>query len=82
MLHIAFSSGLSGTYNSCRLAAEELKEEYPDRTVTVIDFSVRFFGTGAVHRLCSPDEGRWKFHGGDCGLADKKQAESVSRVYG
>ena len=30
ILHIAFTSGLSGTYNSCRIAAEELSEEYPD----------------------------------------------------
>ena len=27
VLHLAFSSGLSGSYNSVRLAAEELKEE-------------------------------------------------------
>jgi len=29
ILHLGFSSGLSGTYNSMRLAAEELKEDYP-----------------------------------------------------
>ena len=46
VLHIAFSSGLSGTYNSCRLAAEELKEEYPDRTVTVIDSLCASLGQG------------------------------------
>ena len=28
ILHIAFSSGLSGSYNSARIAAEELKEMY------------------------------------------------------
>ena len=28
ILYIAFSSGLSGTYNSVRMAAEELQEEY------------------------------------------------------
>ena len=30
ILHLAFSSGLSGSYNSTRLAAEELKEENPE----------------------------------------------------
>lgn len=37
ILHLAFSSGLSGTYNSMRIAAEELSEEYPDRKIIVID---------------------------------------------
>ena len=37
VLHLAFSSGLSGTCNSMMMAAEELKEEYPDRKVIVID---------------------------------------------
>ena len=37
VLHLAFSSALSGTYNSIRLAAEELAEEYPDRKVIVVD---------------------------------------------
>ena len=30
VLHLGFSSGLSGTYNSMRIAGEELKEEYPE----------------------------------------------------
>lgn len=37
VLHLAFSSGLSGTCSSMMIAAEELKEEYPDRKVIVID---------------------------------------------
>ena len=37
ILHLAFSSGLSGTCNSMRLAAEELKEEYPDAKIIVVD---------------------------------------------
>lgn len=37
VLHLAFSSGLSGTCNSMRMAAEELKEEYPDRKIIVVD---------------------------------------------
>ena len=37
VLHIAFSSGLSGSYNSARIAGEELQEEYPDRKIVVID---------------------------------------------
>lgn len=37
ILHIAFSSGLSGSYNSTRIAAEELSEEFPKRKITIID---------------------------------------------
>jgi DegV family protein with EDD domain len=37
ILHLSFSSGLSGTYSSALLARDELKTRYPERTVTVID---------------------------------------------
>ena len=37
VLYIAFSSGLSTTYNSARLAAKSLSEEYPERRIFVVD---------------------------------------------
>lgn len=37
ILHLAFSSGLSGTSNSMRIAGEMLQEKYPDARVIVID---------------------------------------------
>ena len=37
ILHLSFSSGLSGTCNSMKIAAEELQEEYPERKIIVID---------------------------------------------
>ena len=37
ILHLTFSSGLSGTYASALLAQAELKERYPERTVTIVD---------------------------------------------
>ena len=37
ILHLSFSSGLSGTYASALLAQEELKERYPERTLTIVD---------------------------------------------
>ncbi len=37
VLYLGFSSGLSTTFNSARLASLELAERYPDRTVRVID---------------------------------------------
>ena len=48
ILHIAFSSGLSGTYNSSRIAAEELKEEYPDRKIIVVDSLSASLGQGLL----------------------------------
>lgn len=46
ILHLAFSSGLSGTYNSVRLAAEELAEEFPERKIVVIDTLCASLGEG------------------------------------
>lgn len=37
ILHLSLSSGLSGSFNSARNAAELLKEEYPDRKIYVVD---------------------------------------------
>lgn len=48
ILHIAFSSGLSGTYNSTKIAADELAEEYPQRTIVVIDSLGASLGQGLL----------------------------------
>ena len=48
VLHLAFSSGLSGTYNSMRLAAEELKEDYPERKIMVLDTRCACMGEGVL----------------------------------
>ena len=48
ILHIAFSSGLSGTYNSSRIAAEELMEEYTDRRIIVVDSLSASLGQGLL----------------------------------
>jgi DegV family protein with EDD domain len=37
ILHISFSSGLSGTYNSGLLAREQLLQKYPDRKLLLVD---------------------------------------------
>ena len=53
ILHIAFSSGLSGTYNSSRIAAEELIEEYPDRKIIVVDSLAASLGQGLLVYLAA-----------------------------
>ena len=37
VLHVSLSSGLSGSVNSARIAAEELAEKYPENKVLVVD---------------------------------------------
>ena len=48
LLHIAFSSGLSGTANAARLAAENIMEEFPDRKIVVIDSLCASLGQGLL----------------------------------
>lgn len=53
VLYIAFSSALSGTYNSGRIAAEEIKEEglFPDLKLVVLDSLSASLGQGLlVHK--------------------------------
>lgn len=46
ILAIGFSSGLSGTFNSMRLAKEELEEEYKDAKIVIIDSLCASLGEG------------------------------------
>lgn len=48
ILHIAFSSGLSGTCSSAILAAQELMEEYPERKIVVVDSLAASLGQGLL----------------------------------
>lgn len=46
ILCLSFSSGLSGTYNSMRIAANEIMEEHPECRVKVIDSLCASLGEG------------------------------------
>lgn len=37
ILHVCLSSGISGVYNSASIAAEELREVFPERKITIVD---------------------------------------------
>ena len=58
-LVLTFSSGLSTTYQSAVIAANDLKEQYPDRTVLVVDTLCASLGQGLlVYYTCKKrDEG-------------------------
>lgn len=48
VLHIAFSSGLSGSYNSAEMGAKEAREQYPDAKIIVIDSLSASLGQGLM----------------------------------
>lgn len=47
-IYIAFSSNLSGTYNTALLAKEEVKESYPEFDLTIVDSKCATLGQGLV----------------------------------
>ncbi len=48
VVYFSMSSGISGTFQAARIAAEELLEEFPGRTVRVVDSLGAGFGTGLM----------------------------------
>ena len=59
VVHVTLSSGLSGSYNSARIAVEMLKEKYPNKTVYLIDSLCASSGHGLLVDLLADkrDEG-------------------------
>ncbi len=48
ILYIAFSSGLSGTYNTSQIVIRDLEQEYPDRKIYVVDSLCASVGEGLL----------------------------------
>ena len=48
VLHVCLSSGISGTFNSARLAGEALREKYPERKLYVLDSLAAASGFGLL----------------------------------
>lgn len=55
VIYISFSSGLSGSFNSARICAEETKERYPNFKITVIDSKCASLGEGMAVYLTALD---------------------------
>ena len=51
VIYVGMSSGISGTYNAARMAAEELAEEFPDRKVYTVDSRGAGMGPGLLTLL-------------------------------
>ncbi len=60
ILHVTLSSGISGVYNSAAAARDELKDEFPDRTVYIVDSLGASSGYGLLMDKLADlrDEGR------------------------
>ncbi len=48
ILYICFTSGLSGTYNTSKIAARDLLEKYPDREINIVDSRCASVGEGLI----------------------------------
>lgn len=48
IIHVALSSGISGSYNSAMIAKADLEEEYPERKIYVIDSLCASSGFGLL----------------------------------
>lgn len=53
LLHVSLSSGISGTVESARMAAESLSEEFPDRKIYVVDSLAASSGFGLLMQALS-----------------------------
>jgi DegV family protein with EDD domain len=60
VLHATLSSGITGSYNSARMAAEELRSKYPERKLYLVDSLSASLGFGLLmhYALNLRDEGR------------------------
>lgn len=59
ILHVTLSSGISGTLNSALVAAEDLRESFPDRKIYIVDSLTASSGFGLLMKVLADkrDEG-------------------------
>lgn len=60
ILYLGFSSGLSTTYNSSVIAADELGDDYPDRKIICIDTLAASAGFGMLVYLAAKEKEKGK----------------------
>lgn len=48
VIHLHFASALSGSYNNVCVVAQELREKYPEREITIIDTKSATLGQGLI----------------------------------
>ena len=81
VLVLAFSSGLSTTYQSAVIAAEELREKYPQRKILVVDTLAASMGQGLLVWYALQKAGRGTVPGRGISVGGGQQAAPVSLVH-
>lgn len=56
ILYISFSSALSTTYQSASIAAEDLRQEFPEAKICVVDSLCASLGQGLLVWLCAQEQ--------------------------
>ena len=82
ILNLAFSSALSATYQNACIAAEDLKEEFPDATILTVDTLAASLGQGMLVDLAleKQREGMGLFEVRDWVEANKLRSQGVFTV--
>lgn len=76
ILYLGFSSGLSATYQAARVAADELREKYPQRTLLTLDTLSAALGQGLFVSLVA----KKKAEGADINAAYEYAKEILPHV--
>ena len=78
ILYLGFSSGLSGTVNSGRIAAEELMDEHPGLKIIVVDTLCAAMGQGLLLYYCNK---LWKEGKSMREVADWAESNKMNMVH-
>lgn len=62
VLFLCFSSGLSSTRDACAIAAEDLRERYPERKIYTVDTLAASGGQGLLVLLAGRKQKAGRFH--------------------
>ncbi|MDL2248127.1 DegV family protein [Tyzzerella sp. OttesenSCG-928-J15] len=79
-LLIVFSSGLSSTYSSAVIAAESLREEYPDRKILVVDSLSASMGQGLLVWLAAKEKEKGKTIDEVCSWVEENKLKICHKV--
>lgn len=60
LLYLAFSSALSATYQSACIAAEDLREQFPERKIEIVDTLSASMGQGLLLYHCAQERSKGK----------------------
>lgn len=80
ILYIGFSSGLSTTYQSAVIAAEELKSEFPEADIRVVDTLSASLGQGLLVTLCAEQKKAGKSLAEVCAYAEEMKGHMAHWV--